>query len=99
MVEILNIKKGATIIKINAAATNLNVVRIYTLNWLRFIVILSFHLCLGLPNGAFPSGFLNKILYAFLISLMFATVLIHIVLLDLVILIIFVKTTLPDTLT
>jgi len=33
-----------------------------------FVLVLSSHLCLGLPNGLFLSGFANKILYAFIIS-------------------------------
>jgi hypothetical protein len=40
-----------------------------TLFLLRFIHILSFQLCLSLPNGLFPSSFPIKILCAFLISL------------------------------
>jgi hypothetical protein len=32
------------------------------------ILILSTHLCLGLPSGLFPSGFPTNILYAFLFS-------------------------------
>jgi hypothetical protein len=35
---------------------------------IRFILILPFHVCLGLPSGHFPTGFPTKILYAFLIS-------------------------------
>jgi hypothetical protein len=35
---------------------------------LRSIFILSTHLRLGLPTGLFPSGFLTKVLYAFLFS-------------------------------
>jgi len=34
---------------------------------LRSILILSSHLCLGLPRGLFPSGFLTEILRTFLI--------------------------------
>jgi hypothetical protein len=32
------------------------------------ILILSSHLCLGLPSGLFPSGFSTKTVYAFLFS-------------------------------
>jgi hypothetical protein len=35
---------------------------------LRYIIILPPYLCLGLPNGFFPLGFLATILYTFLIS-------------------------------
>jgi len=49
---------------------------------LRFILILPFHLHLGLPIGLFPSGFLTKILYTFLISPMHATCPTHLILLD-----------------
>jgi hypothetical protein len=34
---------------------------------LRSILILSYHLCLGLPSGVFPSDFPTNILYAFFI--------------------------------
>ena len=34
----------------------------------RFSLILSSHLCLGLPNGLFPSDFSNRTLYAPLLS-------------------------------
>ena len=37
---------------------------------LKFILILSSHLRLGLPKSLFPSGFPNKTLYAFLVSFM-----------------------------
>ena len=39
----------------------------------RSILIRSTHLCLGLPNGLFPSGFLNKNLYTPLFSPLLAT--------------------------
>jgi len=39
---------------------------------LRSILILSSHLCPGLLSGIIPSGFPTKILYAFLISPMYA---------------------------
>ena len=34
----------------------------------RYILITSFHLCLGLPSGHFPSGFPTKTLYTPLLS-------------------------------
>lgn len=45
-------------------------------------------LCLGFPGGFFLSGFSTTILYAFLISLIHATCLEHLILLNLIILII-----------
>jgi hypothetical protein len=54
---------------------------------LRFILILSTHLRLGLHCGLFPSGFATNILYAF-ISLIRVTYPAHLTLLDLIILII-----------
>jgi hypothetical protein len=55
---------------------------------LRSILILFTHVCLGLPSGLFPSGFLTKTLYA----LLYGTILDicpHIILLDLIIVIIY----------
>jgi hypothetical protein len=49
--------------------------------YLRFIVILSSYLRLGLPSGLFPSGFPTRILYAFLISPSRATCPAHVILL------------------
>jgi hypothetical protein len=51
---------------------------------LKYIIILSFHLCLGLPSGHFPSGFPTKIEYEFLISTMHATCPAHLILLNLI---------------
>lgn len=53
---------------------------------LRFICILSTHLCLGIPNDLFHSGIQNKISRAFLISLIHATCLANLPLLDFIIL-------------
>jgi hypothetical protein len=53
--------------------------------YLRSILILSTHLCPGLPSGLFPSGFTTNILYAFLFSPMHATWPDHLILLDLII--------------
>jgi hypothetical protein len=53
---------------------------------LRFILILSTHLRLGLHSGLFPSGFPTSILYAFLFSTIHATCPAHVILLDLIIL-------------
>jgi hypothetical protein len=51
---------------------------------LRSILILSTH---GIPSGLFPSGFPTNILYAFLVSAIRATCLVHLILLNLIILI------------
>jgi len=48
----------------------------------RSILILHFHLRLGLPSGLFPSGFPNKTLYMSVLSPMCATCPAHLVLLD-----------------
>ena len=55
----------------------------------RFILILSFHLSLGLPSGLFPSGFPTKTLYASLLSLIRVTSPAHLILLDLITRVIF----------
>jgi hypothetical protein len=52
---------------------------------LRSILIPSFHLCLALPSGFFPSGFPTKSLYTFLSPPMRATCPAHIIGLDLMI--------------
>jgi hypothetical protein len=52
----------------------------------RFILILLFHLRLGLPSGVLPS---TKILYAFVITPMSATCTDHLILIDLITLVIF----------
>jgi hypothetical protein len=55
----------------------------------KFVLILSSHLWLGLTRSLFPSGFLTKIFYEFLISPTRATYPTHLILLDCMILIIF----------
>jgi len=56
---------------------------------LRSILILFFHISLGLSSGLFPSGFPTEILYAFLICLIRTTCPAHLILLDLISLVIF----------
>jgi hypothetical protein len=58
---------------------------------LTHILILTSHPYTGLLSGLFPSGFLTKILYAFIISPMCGTCHTHVILLDLITLIIFGK--------
>ena len=53
------------------------------------ILILSSHLCLGLPSGLFPSGFPTKTLYAPILSRLCATCSTHVILLSLITWIIF----------
>ena len=47
----------------------------------RYIIILSFHLCLGLPSGLFPSGFPTKSHFTPLLSPIHATCPAHLILL------------------
>jgi len=54
--------------------------------FLRSIIILSFHLCLGFPSDFFLSEFLTTILHAFLISPMHTTCPAHLIFLGLIIL-------------
>jgi hypothetical protein len=56
-------------------------------NSLRPILILSSHLCLGLPSDSFPSGLPTDILYAFLFVPIRVSCLAHLILLHLIILI------------
>ena len=49
------------------------------------ILILSSHLCLGLPSGLFLSGFPTNTLYVPLLSSMCATYLTHLIFLDLIV--------------
>jgi len=56
---------------------------------LRSILILFSLMCLDLLSGLLPSGFLTKILYAFLIAPMYATCPTHLIFLDLITLMIF----------
>jgi len=53
---------------------------------LRFILILSSHLRLGLPSGLFLTGFLTKILYSFIVSPVRSTFPSHLILFDLILL-------------
>jgi hypothetical protein len=52
--------------------------------FLKTILILSFHLCLVLQSGFIPSGYLTKILYAFLTFLMCPTCPVYFIILDLI---------------
>jgi len=52
-------------------------------------IVISSHLCLGLPSDLFPSGFVTKFLHVFLFSPISATCSAHLILLDLITQIIF----------
>jgi len=54
------------------------------------ILILSHHICVGVPNGLSLSGFANTILYAF-VFIMDATCLAHLVILHFITLTLFVR--------
>jgi hypothetical protein len=56
---------------------------------IRYILIISFHLSLGLPSTLFLSGYPTKILYSLLFSPVGATCLAHLIVTDLIFLIIF----------
>jgi hypothetical protein len=56
-----------------------------TSHFLKIILILSSHLCLGFPSGLFPSGFPIKTLSMPLLSPIHATSPAHLILLDLII--------------
>jgi hypothetical protein len=64
--------------------------QVYTIP-LRFISVLSIHLCLDLPSGFFPSGFHTNNLYAFLLSTIRARCHTHLILFGLTNLIILDK--------
>jgi hypothetical protein len=60
---------------------------------LKSILTLSSHLRLGLPNGLFPFGFPTSILHAFIFTPIRGTCPFHLILPDLIILIILVRST------
>ena len=62
-------------------ASPIQSIYLHLTSW-RSILILSTHLCLGLPSGLFPSGFPTKTLYAPLSSHIRATCPAHLILLD-----------------
>ena len=64
-------------------ATLIQSLPLHPTSW-RSILILSSHLCLGLPSGLIPSGFSTKTLYTPLFSHIHATRPAHLILLDLI---------------
>ena len=64
-----------------SCASSTQSIPLHPSSW-RSILILSSHLCLGLPSGLFPSGFHTKPLYTPLLSPIRATCPAHLILLD-----------------
>ena len=86
---------GLQLVKFPAFYRTRSFITTFTLSWAsliqsipphptswRSILILSFHLRLGLPSGFFPSGFPTKTLYTLLLCLICATCPVHLIPLD-----------------